>query len=175
MATHYPTSPAPSPRDLGPLLRGAMAVGGVAITALSVAAIGRWALGFSPEVGTAKQLAVAIHLVAVIPAVPLGLAVMLRRKGGATHRLLGRIWMALMAVTAVSAIFIRNLNGGGFSFLHLFVPLAIVTIVRAIAAARQGRIEAHRRMMAGLYLGALIVPGIFAFLPGRVMWEWLLG
>lgn len=175
MATQYPTSPAPASRDIGPLLRGAMIAGGVAITALTVAAIGRWALGFSPDVGAARQVAVGIHLVAVVPAVPLGLVVMLRRKGGATHRLLGRIWMALMFVTAVSAIFIRDLNGGGFSFLHLVVPIALVTIVRAIAAARQGRIEAHKRMMARFYLAALVLPGAFAFLPGRVMWAWLLG
>ena len=75
---------------------------------------------------------------------PLGLCVLLTRKGDARHPMLGKIWMHLWLVTALSALFIRHMNSGNFSFIHLFVPLAIVTMVRAIAAARQGRIDAHK-------------------------------
>ncbi len=61
------------------------------------------------------------------------------------------------------------------SWLHVFAPVVIITSVRAIAAAQQGRIDAHRRIMIGFYLGALVVPGMFAFMPGRLMAQWLLG
>lgn len=176
MATTFASIfPARRPGDLAPALRAAMIVGGGTVTALSAIAIGRWALGVAPAMGEMKSVALAIHLAAVLPAVPLGLVVMLRRKGGATHRMLGKLWMVLMLITALSAIFIRNLNGGGFSWLHLFVPLVIVTAVRGVAAARAGQIDKHKRIMIGFYLGALIVPGLAAFLPGRMMAEWLLG
>lgn len=163
------------PHDLAPVLRLAMIAGGTAVTAMSAIAIGRWAIGIAPGLGDMKSVALAIHLAAVLPAVPLGLVVMLRRKGGRAHRMLGRLWMLLMLVTALSAVFIRNLNGGGFSWLHIFVPVVIVTAVRAIAAARAGDIPKHKRIMIGFYLGALIVPGLAAFLPGRLLMTWLVG
>jgi uncharacterized membrane protein len=161
--------------DPSPLLRAAMIAGGGLVTAASAVAIGRWAAGVAPDAAVVKQVAVIVHLLAVLPAVPMGLVVMLRRKGGQAHRMLGRIWMALMLVTALSAIFIRELDGGGFSWLHIFVPVVIVTAVRAVAAARAGRIDQHKRMMVSFYLGALVVPGLAAFLPGRLMWLWLVG
>ena len=176
MATTFSSLfPPRRPGDLAPALRAAMIVGGTAVMALSTVAIGRWATGYAPAIGELKSVALAIHLAAVLPAVPLGLVVMLRRKGGPTHRMLGKLWMLLMLVTALSAIFIRNLNGGSFSWLHIFVPLVIVTAVRAVAAARAGKIDKHKRIMIGFYLGALIVPGLTAFIPGRLMAQWLIG
>ncbi len=99
----------------------------------------------------------------------------LTKKGGARHRMLGKTWMALMAVTALSALFIRNINDGSFSFIHLFVPWTFYVGYRAIAAARAGRIAEHRSRLVGMFLGALLIPGVFSFLPGRLMWHWLLG
>jgi uncharacterized membrane protein len=99
----------------------------------------------------------------------------LARKGGARHRLLGRIWMALMAVTAVAALFIRHLNEGQFSFIHIASVVTLVGIPLAINAARQRRIAAHRAHLLGMFIGALLVSGVLSFLPGRIMWQWLLG
>ncbi|GGB26587.1 hypothetical protein GCM10011380_15140 [Sphingomonas metalli] len=152
-----------------------IAAGAVLVASLSSYALARYAFGVAPAVPTLKTLAVAIHLAAVLPAIPLGLYVLLTRKGGARHRMLGKIWMALMLVTAGSALFIRNLNGGRFSVLHLFVLLIAITLWRAIAAARAGNITAHRRQLIGMFVGALILPGLFAFLPGRTMWQLAFG
>ena len=145
------------------------------LSALATVAVAKGLAGFAPTPAEAKEIAVVIHITAVLPAVPLGLYVLLTRKGDARHRLLGKIWMLLMLVTALSALFIRHMNGGNFSFIHLFVPLAIVTMVRAISAARQGRIDAHKRHLVGLFLFGLLLPGLFAFLPGRLLWQWLVG
>ncbi|RVT92543.1 DUF2306 domain-containing protein [Sphingomonas crocodyli] len=175
MATLPATAPKPLPTDIHPLLRAAMIAGGGLVTMLSIVAVLRWTAGMAPDHPALKQAAVAIHLVVVLPAVPLGLVLMLRRKGGRSHRTLGMIWMALMLATALSAIFIRNINGGGFSILHLFIPLTLFAVVRAIGTARQGRIDKHKRVMLSFYLGGLILPGLFAFLPGRLMSLWLLG
>jgi uncharacterized membrane protein len=156
-------------------IRGIMLAGSALLVLVSVIALVRGLGGWAPTYPAFRELAIAVHVVAVLPAVPLGLYVMLSRKGDARHRLLGKIWMGLMLVTALSALFIRHLNSGQFSWIHLFVPLVIVTVVRSIAAARAGRIAAHRRQLIAMYIGALLIPGLFSFLPGRMMGIWLFG
>ena len=49
----------------------------------------------------------------------------------------------------------------------LFAMLAMVPA--AIYAIRRGRVSAHRRAMIGLFIGGLIIPGLFTLLPGRVL------
>ncbi|KZE13443.1 MULTISPECIES: DUF2306 domain-containing protein [Sphingomonas] len=161
--------------DLSPLLRGAMVAGGTMLGLLSLLALIRAATGIAPAAPAAHDVAVAVHLASVLPAIPLGLYILLTRKGGARHRLLGRVWMALMVSTALSALFIRQLNHGGFSWIHLFVPVTLVAAWAAIAAARAGDIAKHRRRLVAMFLGAMVVPGLFAFAPGRVMAIWAFG
>ena len=48
-----------------------------------------------------------------------------RRKGGTTHRTLGYLWVALMALTAISSFWIRG--NGSFSWIH---GLSVTTLVR---------------------------------------------
>lgn len=161
--------------DISPLLRAAMVASGSALGLLSLLALVRAATGIAPMAPVAHYVAVVVHLISVLPAIPLGIYVLLTRKGGARHRLLGKIWMALMASTAISALFIRMLNHGAFSWIHLFVPLTLVAAWAAIAAARAGNIAQHRRRLVGMFLGAMVVPGLFAFSPGRVMAIWAFG
>lgn len=173
------TAPAPAPAntftDLPAVLRYVAIGAASALAVLATVAVGKALTGLAATPAEAKEVAVVIHIIAVLPAIPLGLYVLLTRKGDARHRLLGKIWMLLMLVTALSALFIRHLNGGSFSPIHLFVPLVIVTMVRAIASARRGRIEAHKRQLISLFLLGLVLPGLFAFLPGRLLWQWLAG
>lgn len=173
------TMPAPALRrpdfSLSPLARNVLLIAGSALAAASLIALIRLALGLAPPTGAVRDVAILVHLGTVLPALPLGMVLFLARKGTRSHKALGWIWMALMAVTAVAALFIRELNGGSFSLIHLFVPLTFFGIVRGVSAARQGRIAAHRRSMIGLFFGALLVAGILSFLPGRVMWVWLTG
>lgn len=161
-------------KDLSRFAKGAMLVVAAVLAGATIVAVARVLMGLTPSTYEAKQVAVLVHLSSVLPAVPLGLWVLLARKGDATHKLLGRIWAALMLVAAGSAIFIRNMNHGQFGWIHLFVPLVFITLYRAIRAARAGNIAAHRRHMWGMYAGALLLPGLFAFLPGRLLWHWLM-
>lgn len=80
-----------------------------------------------------------------------------------------------MVVTAISALFIRQINGGQFSPIHVFVPIALHGAWKAISTARRGDIAGHKRALIGFYLGALTIPGLFAFLPNRLMGTWLFG
>ncbi len=164
-----------APTDVPLAARIAAIVGGGTLGLASLYALLRAATGLAPAAPSAHDVAVAIHLMSVLPAIPLGLYVLLTRKGGARHRLLGRLWMALMVSTALSALFIRHLNHGGFSWIHIFVPATLVAAWAAIASARAGRIAEHRNRLIGMYVGALVIPGLFAFAPGRVMWIWAFG
>ena len=100
---------------------------------------------------------------------------MLSQKGSQQHRMLGKIWLSLMFVTAISTIFIRNVNDGQFSWIHLFTLLTMIAVPQAIISARQGKIESHKKHLRNFFIGALIVAGLTAFAPGRTMWQWAFG
>jgi len=117
--------------------------------------------------------AVPLHLATVLPALPLGLWVLLARKGDARHRLLGKVWAALMLVTALVTLLIRDLSGG-LNPIHIFSVVTLVSIPLGIWHARNGRIAAHRRAMTGPYIG-LVVAGLFALAPGRMLGNLLFG
>ncbi len=86
--------------------------------------------------------------------------------------MLGKIWLALMFTTAIATVFIRNINDGQFSWIHLFTLLTFISVPRAILTARQGKIAAHKRHLRNFFLGSLIIAGSFTFIPGRTMWQW---
>lgn len=165
----------PQSFDFTPNQRLALAVAGGVICIFSLYAVIRALLGFVGPVPWLRNVALTVHLATVIPAIPLGAYVLLRRKGGPGHRLLGRIWLGLMVATAISTIFIRNVNDGSFSFLHIFTVMTFIAVPQAIVSARRGRIEEHKRHIRNFYLGALLIAGLFSFLPGRTMWHWAFG
>lgn len=174
-ATPSHTAPRRTSLDLSPLTRAAVGLVGVGLTAASALAITRYAAGLAPDHPGAHLVAVAIHVAAVVPAVPLGAWLMLSRKGTPRHKLLGRIWVMLMVVTALSALFIRQANDGQFSPIHLFVPLTLFGTWKTVSTIRRGDIAGHHKALIGLYLGALALPGLFSFLPDRLMGTFLIG
>jgi len=116
--------------------------------------------------------AVLLHLVTVVPAAVVGAWLILAsRKGAAWHRRMGYAFLALMTVTAISAVFVREVNDGGFSWIHLLVPLTLAGIVGGLVAARRHDVGRHRSVMLSLYLGALAVAGAFTLLPGRLLYR----
>lgn len=127
------------------------------------------------EYFTRASLAIQIHMLVAIAAVALGAVLLARRKGTSSHKMMGRIFGVLMIVTATSAIFIRNLNQGSFSWIHIFVPITFIGLWQIISTVRRGDIKKHRRHVLNLYFGALMIPGAFAFMPGRTMWMLFFG
>ena len=91
-----------------------------AVTVLS-AMFGGFGVGTSAPQTRMMSLPVMLHLATVVPALLLGPVVLLRRKGDATHRMLGRIWAVLMLVTAIliklespgPVMFLQNRVGKG--------------------------------------------------------------
>lgn len=161
--------------DLSPGFRIAIALAAGAIFAVSFYGFLRWSLGFAPPTPWVRDVALATHLATVIPAIPLGAYLFLAKKGGPRHKLLGKVWLALMFVTAVATIFIRNVNDGDFSWIHLFTLLTLVSVPQVILTARRGQFDAHRKAVRNFFLGSLVVAGAFSFLPGRTMWQWAFG
>lgn len=123
-------------------------------------------------------LPVMLHLVTVVPALLLGPFILWRKKGDRLHKLLGRIWIALMVTTAIASAFIVAPGGGiagtGFSPIHFFTLWTLVNVPLAIYLARAGKIRHHRGAMTGLYIG-LCIAGAFTLLPGRLLGNLVFG
>ncbi|MHA6296836.1 DUF2306 domain-containing protein [Devosia sp. CAU 1758] len=119
------------------------------------------------------RLAVVVHLTTVLPALLLGAFVLANRKGDRLHRSLGRLWLALMLITAIASFWIRGPHGG-FSGIHLFSLGTAVAVPAAIASIHGGNVKAHRQILTSLYVG-LIVAGAFALDSGRLAGIFLLG
>jgi uncharacterized membrane protein len=118
-------------------------------------------------------LAVQLHVATVLPAFVLGTwQLFASRKGSPTHRVVGAVYLLLMTVTSVAALFVHQINPQGWmgwSPIHLLVPLTLYGVVGALYAVRRHNIAAHRRAMIGTYVGALLIAGGLTLLPGRIM------
>jgi uncharacterized membrane protein len=66
---------------------------------------------------------------------------------------------------------------GGFSWIHGLSVFTLVALTSGVVAARAHRVKAHRQTMISLYVGALVITGLFTLLPGRLLgsalWGWL--
>ncbi len=115
------------------------------------------------------------HVLAALAAFGLGLVLLLNRKGSSFHKAMGWTWVGLMAMTAGTSLFITGLNGDSYSLIHGLTAFTLVMLPLGVMAARRKDITRHRRTMTGLFLGALLVAGVFTFVPGRLMWSLFFG
>ena len=119
-----------------------------------------------------------IHLGTVFPAFLIGTYLLINRKGTPKHRLLGKVYMALMLITALTTLFMSAEVGpvvfGHFGFIHLFSLLVLYSVPTALIAARNGNIKKHRASMVGLYIGGLLIAGSFTLMPGRMLHGWFI-
>jgi uncharacterized membrane protein len=113
------------------------------------------------------------HLVTVLIALALTPMMLLRRRGDSTHRLLGKIWVASMFLTALLSFNVRVINPGQFSLIHLLSAFTVVMAPLAWWFAKTHRIAQHRRAIRGLVTGALLVAGFFTFPFNRLLGQWL--
>jgi uncharacterized membrane protein len=125
---------------------------------------------------------VFFHLITAFSALLLGGVILWRRKGTVSHRALGWTWVALMGSTALASAFIRDYqlpNLFGITPIHAFTVLVAIKLPSGIWHIRQGQVDAHRKTMRGLYIGACVLAGVFTLLPGRflgtLLWKHTLG
>lgn len=114
--------------------------------------------------------AIQFHAVAAIAAFVIGLLQFARRKGTFSHRTFGWIWVVLMLVVAISSFFIHHIKlWGPWSPIHILSVFTLVNLPIAVWMARTHHVTAHRKWMIGIFAGALVIAGIFTFVPGRIM------
>jgi uncharacterized membrane protein len=123
--------------------------------------------------------AVQLHVATVLPAFAIGTwQIFVSRKGAPLHRALGYLFLALISIAAISAIFIHQLMPSapfGFSPIHLLVIVTLLGIAGALRGAWTHNVRMHSRSMIAVYVGGLVIAGTLAFLPGRIMHRVVLG
>lgn len=122
-----------------------------------------------------RSAQVQLHVYAAVSAFALGLGILTLPKGTRWHKQLGWAWVALMCVTALSSLFIMEINHGYYSFIHLISGWTLVALPMGIYAVRRGRVRQHRSTMVSLFVGGMLIAGGLTLLPGRIMWRLFLG
>lgn len=121
---------------------------------------------------TGFNAVILTHMFAAFAALGLGAYIFLRRKGDVAHRNSGRVWAGLMLTTALSSFWIRS--NGGFSWIHGLSAFTIGALCFGVWMAATGNPARHRQVMRNLYVGALVITGLFTLMPqrllGRALW-----
>lgn len=113
---------------------------------------------------------VQVHIIAALLALSLGPVAMLRRRRDLVHRVVGRVWVASMAATALSSFFIYTIRLiGPFSPIHALSVATLIGLWAGVTHIRAGRVADHRSTMLSLYVFGMGIPGLFTLLPGRIM------
>ena len=120
--------------------------------------------------------AIQLHAFAALGAFALGVVQMAAPKGTLPHRSIGWIWVALMLIVSISAFRIQEIRlWGPWSPIHLLAIFTLVMLPIAVLHARRHRVQNHRWSMIGIFAGALVIAGLFTFVPGRIMHQVVLG
>ena len=119
---------------------------------------------------------IPLHAIMAMISIILGGIQLSMKKGGAIHKLLGRIWVGLMLIVAISSFFIHEIKlWDAYSPIHLLSLWTIFILGVGIYYVRVGNVKRHKQTMITLYFFALILTGFFTFMPGRVMHQILIG
>ncbi len=110
------------------------------------------------------------HFILAVLAIGLGLVNLASTKGTRRHRIIGWCWLVTMTYVTVSSFWIRELNHGDFSWIHLLTIWTIFCMIVAVVSIRRGNVRLHASFMTGTMIGAFIAGG-FAMMPGRFISE----
>jgi uncharacterized membrane protein len=118
----------------------------------------------------AAPILVQVHVYTVLPAALIGFwLIAFSPKGSLPHRVLGGVYLALLAVATVSALGIQELNDGAFSLIHLLILPLLWGLWAGWRAARRGDVAAHKKAMVAVYIVGIVITGGFTLLSGRLM------
>ncbi len=116
--------------------------------------------------------AIQIHAFAAMTAFALSLVQFAAPKGTLPHRTIGWIWVVLMTFVAGSSFWIHQLRvWGDWSPIHLLSIFTLIMLPLAVWRARTHKVQAHRWTMTFIFAGALVIAGVFTFVPGRIMYS----
>ena len=119
---------------------------------------------------------IPLHAIMAMIAIILGGIQLSMKKGGTIHKLLGRMWVGLMLIVAISSFFIHEIKlWGDYSPIHLLSLWTIFILGVGVYYVRVGNIKRHKQVMIATYFFALILTGFFTLYPGRIMHQILIG
>jgi uncharacterized membrane protein len=119
---------------------------------------------------------IPLHAFAAMTAFVLGVVQLAAPKGTLPHRMLGWIWVGLMATVAISSFWIHRARLiGPWSPIHLLSIFTLVVLPLGVWRAHQHRVIDHRRIMIFIFAGALVIAGLFTLVPGRIMHKVIFG
>jgi uncharacterized membrane protein len=114
--------------------------------------------------------AIQLHAFAAMTAFVLGVVQFSAPKGTIPHRTIGWIWVVLMLTVSISAFWIHQIRlWGPWSPIHLLAIFTLIMLPIAVLNAHRHRVPQHRMAMTLIFLGALVVAGLFTLVPGRIM------
>ena len=113
---------------------------------------------------------IQLHAFTALGAFALGAVQFALPNGTVPHRLFGWLWATLMLAVVVSSFFIHTIRlWGPWSPIHLLSIFTLIMLPLAVLRARRHEADKHRRAMSSLFVGALVIAGVFTLLPGRIM------
>src|SRR3981081_4150712 len=114
--------------------------------------------------------AIPVHALAAMTAFVLGAVQFAAPKGTVPHRTIGWIWVCLMVSVAVSSFWIHQIRLiGPWSPIHLLSIFTLVMLPLAVWRAHRHQVQGHRWTMISIFVGALVIAGLFTLVPGRIM------
>jgi uncharacterized membrane protein len=118
----------------------------------------------------AASPAIKLHAFTAMAAFAIGIVQLSAPKGTTAHRTVGWLWVLLMLVVSVSAFWIHTIRlWGPWSPIHLLAIFTLITLPIGLLHARHHRVVAHKWTMISIFFGALVIAGVFTFVPGRIM------
>jgi len=114
--------------------------------------------------------AIQLHAFAALAAFGIGAVQLAAPKGTLPHRTIGWIWVALMVTVAMTSFWIHELRvWERWSPIHLLSIFTLTMLPLAVMHARRRRVGNHRNAMISIFIGALVIAGLFTLLSGRIM------
>ena len=114
-----------------------------------------------------------LHIVSLWIALVITPVMLIRARGDALHRLLGKIWVISLFFTALVSFLIPPL--GTFSPIFVLSALTTWQSLYIWYTARQRNWQSHLRQVRILVGGGLVVAGFFTFQFGRLFDRWISG
>jgi uncharacterized membrane protein len=125
-------------------------------------------MSLAPLLDAAPEI--PLHAFAAMAAFVLGVIQFAAPKGTLPHRTIGWIWVLLMLTVAASSFWIHKIRlWGPWSPIHLLSVFTLIMVPLGVWRAHRHRVIDHRRIMIGVFSGALVIAGLFTLLPGRIM------
>lgn len=126
---------------------------------------------FDPTPLIESGVAIQVHVAAAVLTLAIGTGLMFAPKGFRFHRTAGWAWVASMAVTAGSSFFITAIFQTHYSPIHALSAWTMIGLPMGIAAIKRRDIASHRKAMTDMFVGGMLLAGLFSLLPGRMLWH----